>query len=207
MADPIRVDALSRRTVLKGLAGAAGLVSIPAIMAACSSPAASTVASAPPAATSAASAPAASAGASTAVGSLTFGSNYSNTDTEEGHAGRRRRVHGQDRHRRSRSTPSTTTRSRTRSAHTSGARRTHVSPGSPATACVLRRPGPRHRPRRPLGEDRRNYSDASKASSTGNDRRSYFIPFDNYPWAVIYRKSVFADKGYTVPKTSRSSRP
>ena len=48
MAEPIRVDALSRRTVLKGIAGAAGLVSIPAIIAACSTPAASTGASAPP---------------------------------------------------------------------------------------------------------------------------------------------------------------
>ena len=74
MSDPTRIDALSRRTILKGLAGAAGLVSIPAIMAACSTPAASTGASAPPAATSAASAPAASAGASTAVGSLSVGS-------------------------------------------------------------------------------------------------------------------------------------
>ncbi len=37
MAEPIRVDSVSRRTVLKGMAGAAGLVSIPAIIAACSS--------------------------------------------------------------------------------------------------------------------------------------------------------------------------
>ena len=40
MADPTR-DAVSRRTVLKGMAGAAGLVSVPAIIAACSTPAAS----------------------------------------------------------------------------------------------------------------------------------------------------------------------
>ena len=38
MVEPIRVDSGSRRTVLKGLAGAAGLVSIPAIIAACSTP-------------------------------------------------------------------------------------------------------------------------------------------------------------------------
>jgi multiple sugar transport system substrate-binding protein len=84
MADPIQVDAVSRRTVLKGLAGAAALVSIPAIMAACSSPAASTSASAPPAATSAASAPAASAGASTAVGSLSVGSYNSDPGPKKG---------------------------------------------------------------------------------------------------------------------------
>ncbi len=27
------------------------------------------------------------------------------------------------------------------------------------------------------------------------------MPFYNYPWVVIYRKSVFQEKGYTVPKT------
>src|SRR4029078_4658149 len=46
-----------------------------------------------------------------------------------------------------------------------------------------------------------NYSDAFKTASTGNDGKQYFIPFYNYPWVVIYRKSVFADKGYTIPKT------
>ena len=46
-----------------------------------------------------------------------------------------------------------------------------------------------------------NFSDAFKASSTGNDNKQYFVPFYNYPWVVIYRKSVFTEKGYTVPKT------
>ena len=32
MAEPIRVDPVTRRTVLKGIVGAAGLVSIPAII-------------------------------------------------------------------------------------------------------------------------------------------------------------------------------
>lgn len=46
-----------------------------------------------------------------------------------------------------------------------------------------------------------NYTDAFKTASTGDDGKQYFIPFYNYPWVVIYRKSVFADKGYTIPKT------
>ncbi|HET7030471.1 MAG TPA: extracellular solute-binding protein [Candidatus Limnocylindrales bacterium] len=46
-----------------------------------------------------------------------------------------------------------------------------------------------------------NYSDAFKTASTGDDGKQYFIPFYNYPWVVIYRKSVFSEKGYTVPKT------
>jgi multiple sugar transport system substrate-binding protein len=46
-----------------------------------------------------------------------------------------------------------------------------------------------------------NYSDAMKAASTGADGHMYFIPIYNYPWAVFYRKSVFQQKGYSIPKT------
>ena len=46
-----------------------------------------------------------------------------------------------------------------------------------------------------------NYSDAFKVGSTGDDGKQYFIPIYIYPWAVFYRKSVFADKGYTIPTT------
>ncbi len=46
-----------------------------------------------------------------------------------------------------------------------------------------------------------NYSEAFKLASTGNDGEQYFVPFIFYPWAIFYRKSVFADKGYTPPTT------
>jgi multiple sugar transport system substrate-binding protein len=46
-----------------------------------------------------------------------------------------------------------------------------------------------------------NYSEAFKVGSTGDDGKQYFIPIYNYPWAVFYRKSLFADKGYTIPTT------
>ncbi|MEW5989985.1 MAG: ABC transporter substrate-binding protein [Chloroflexota bacterium] len=46
-----------------------------------------------------------------------------------------------------------------------------------------------------------NYSDAFKQASTGDDGEQYFIPMYNYPWVVIYRKSLFADNGYTIPTT------
>jgi multiple sugar transport system substrate-binding protein len=44
-----------------------------------------------------------------------------------------------------------------------------------------------------------NFSDAFKVGSTGNDNHQYFVPIYNYPWAVFYRKSLFAEKGYTIP--------
>ena len=40
-----------------------------------------------------------------------------------------------------------------------------------------------------------------KAASTGADGKTYFVPVYNYPWVVLYRKSLFAEKGYTIPKT------
>ena len=42
---------------------------------------------------------------------------------------------------------------------------------------------------------------AMKAASTGLDGHQYFVPIYNYPWAVFYRKSVFAKNGYAVPTT------
>jgi multiple sugar transport system substrate-binding protein len=46
-----------------------------------------------------------------------------------------------------------------------------------------------------------DYSDSFKAASTGNDGKQYLVPTSYYPWAVHYRKSLFADKGYTIPTT------
>ena len=46
-----------------------------------------------------------------------------------------------------------------------------------------------------------NYSDAFKGASTGNDSHQYLVPLYNYPWVVSYRKSLFTEKGYTVPTT------
>ena len=46
-----------------------------------------------------------------------------------------------------------------------------------------------------------HYTDAFKVGSTGDDQKQYFIPIYLYPWAVFYRKSLFADKGYEIPKT------
>jgi len=45
------------------------------------------------------------------------------------------------------------------------------------------------------------FGEAFKVGSTGDDGKQYFIPIYLYPWAVFYRKSVFADGGYTIPTT------
>ncbi|WP_432131913.1 ABC transporter substrate-binding protein [Streptomyces tendae] len=44
-----------------------------------------------------------------------------------------------------------------------------------------------------------NFSEATKQLSRGEDGKYYFVPLYNYPWAVFYRKSLFAERGYQVP--------
>ncbi|HEY8318728.1 MAG TPA: ABC transporter substrate-binding protein [Amnibacterium sp.] len=46
-----------------------------------------------------------------------------------------------------------------------------------------------------------NFSDGLKAASTGEDGKQYFVPNYNYPWGFFYRKSFWADNGWTVPAT------
>ncbi len=45
------------------------------------------------------------------------------------------------------------------------------------------------------------FSDAAKQLSRGHDGKYYFVPLYNYPWAVFYRKSLFRERGYEVPRT------
>ena len=45
------------------------------------------------------------------------------------------------------------------------------------------------------------YTSAFKQASTGEDGNQYFVPWYYYPWAVFYRRSLFEEKGYTVPTT------
>ena len=44
-------------------------------------------------------------------------------------------------------------------------------------------------------------TDGLKAASMGADGNMYFVPVYNYPWVVMYRKSVFDENGYTEPTT------
>lgn len=44
-------------------------------------------------------------------------------------------------------------------------------------------------------------AESFKTASTGDDGKQYFVPQSYYPWAVFYRKSVWSERGYTVPKT------
>ena len=43
--------------------------------------------------------------------------------------------------------------------------------------------------------------DAFKEASTSSDDKQYLVPYDYYPWAVFYSKSVFDKNGFEVPTT------
>lgn len=44
-----------------------------------------------------------------------------------------------------------------------------------------------------------SYTAAMQAQSKGADGHYYLVPFDYYPWAVFYSKSLFQAKGYQPP--------
>lgn len=46
-----------------------------------------------------------------------------------------------------------------------------------------------------------NFNEATKSLSKGIDGKYYLVPIYNYPWVVFYNKSVFSQKGYAIPKT------
>jgi multiple sugar transport system substrate-binding protein len=45
------------------------------------------------------------------------------------------------------------------------------------------------------------FSPALRAASKGLDGHYYFVPIYNYPWAVHYKRDLWKQKGYKVPKT------
>ncbi|MEU0810896.1 ABC transporter substrate-binding protein [Streptomyces sp. NPDC005970] len=44
------------------------------------------------------------------------------------------------------------------------------------------------------------FSEATKQLCRGEDGTYYFVPLYNYPWAVFYRRSLFEERGYQVPR-------
>lgn len=197
---------VTRRQVLKGGAAVAALGGVSAFLAACSTPAASSAPSAAvsqaPAATPAPTEPASVEAPSTgASGSVTLGSNYSDAipkgvlagivDTFTKTTGIPVKINTTD-HGTFQDQISSYLQGTPDDVFTwfSGFRMRFFAAQQLATdiSDVWAKVGA-------------NYSEAFKVGSTGDDGKQYFIPIYNYPWAVFYRKSMFADKGYTIPTT------
>ncbi|HTC70080.1 MAG TPA: ABC transporter substrate-binding protein [Acidothermaceae bacterium] len=211
---------LSRRSVLKGLAGAAGLAVVPgALLEACSSSkkttappssaAPSTSAAAAPssaaaATSSAAVAPASSAGGGggAATGTITFGSNYSDAVPKAAFAAM---IGGF-----TSANPNAKVTINTVDHNTFQNNINNYLQGTPDDlftwfAGFRMRFFASQGLATPIDDvwDKigANFSDAFKSASKGDDGHYYFVPLYNYPWCVFYRKSVFAAKGYQIPTT------
>lgn len=202
MAEPIETRSVSRRTVLKGVAGVAGLATVPAIIAACSSPAASTApsAAAPSAAAPSAAAPSAAA-PSAATGTIKLGSNLSDAvpkkalqdivDAFTTKTGITVKINTVD-HSTFQNTLTQYLQATPDDVFTwfSGFRmRFFAAQGlSVPIDDVWTSIGA-------------NFTDAMKTASTGDDNHQYFVPLVTYAWTVYYRKSLFQEKGYAIPTT------
>ena len=199
---------LTRRTILKGMAGTAGLLSVPAIIAACSSAAsspsaaASTAASAAPtAAASAGSSAAASAGASTAVGSVSIGSYHTDPGEPEG----QKAVDAAF------TTATGITVKENIVDHTTFQNQISNYLGGQPDSAYTWFSGFRMKFFAKQGlsmpiddlwaKVKDNFAEGFQQAVVGDDGKVYGIPVDYYPWAVFYRKSVFAEKNYTIPAT------
>jgi multiple sugar transport system substrate-binding protein len=193
---------LSRRTVLKGVVGIAGLASVPALIAACGSTAASPTA-APSSGTQApASGAPASAPASAAVtGSLTLGSNLSDAvpkkalqdivDAFTASTGITVKINTVDH----------TTFQNTLSNYLQGTPEDVITWFSGHRMRFFAKQGLFTQIDDVWSKIGADFSDAMKTASTSDDSHQYLVPFDTYAWTVYYRKSVWADKGYQIPAT------
>jgi multiple sugar transport system substrate-binding protein len=191
---------VSRRAVLKGMAGVAGVAAVPALLAACSSAAtpSPSAASQAPASQAPASAPAGSA----ATGTLHVGSNHSDPGEAKGMADINTAFQTAN--------PGVTVKLNTVDHGTFQDQITSYLGGTPDTAFTWFS-GFRMKFFADQGlataiDDvwatvSSNFTQGFATSVVGNDKKVYGIPVDYYPWAVFYRKSVFAAKNYTIPVT------
>jgi multiple sugar transport system substrate-binding protein len=189
---------LSRRTVLKGVVGVAGLASVPALIAACGGGGATASPTTAPASTGPTTAP---ASASVAAGSLTLGSNLSDAvpkkalqdivDAFTQSTGIKVKINTVDH----------TTFQNTLSNYLQGTPEDVITWFSGHRMRFFAKQGlftPIDDVWTKVGS---NFSDAMKTASTSDDNHQYLVPFDTYAWTVYYRKSVFAEKGYQIPTT------
>jgi multiple sugar transport system substrate-binding protein len=184
----------SRRSVLKGMAGVAGLAAVPSVLAACSSSGKKSSSS------SAASSSGASGGAS-AGGSISFGSNYSDPSTKSAFAALTQAATSKTGVKVSVNTVDHNTFQNNISSYLQG------TPNDLATwfAGYRLQFFAAQNLLDPIDDvwDKigGNFNDATKNLSKGVDGHYYLVPLYNYPWVVFYNKSVFSQKGYQVPKT------
>ncbi len=178
---PGGIPPLSRRTMLKGLLGAAGLAAAAPALAACGGSSSSTSAS------------------STDSGLVTFGSNGSDAKPKAAYAAALAAFTKQTSDKVKVNTVSHDTFQNTISTYLQGTPDDVFTWFAGYRMQFFAAQGLAH----PIDDVWQkiggNFSDATKALAKGTDGHYYFVPIYNYPWGVFYRKSLFQAKGYQVP--------
>lgn len=186
---------VSRRSMLKGIAGAAAISAVPgAVLAACSS-------SGNGGGTSAAAPAGTSGSSSSGGGSITFGSNYSDPAPKAAFASLVKAATAQTSVQISVNTVDHNTFQNSISNYLQG------TPDDLATwfAGYRLQFFAAQNLLTPIDdvwdEIGGNFGDAAKNLSKGLDGKYYLVPIYNYPWVVFYNKSTFQQKGYDIPKS------
>jgi multiple sugar transport system substrate-binding protein len=198
-------NTVSRRTVLKGIAGVAAVASIPTIIAACNaaatpSPSAAAPSTAASAAPSAA-APSTAASPSAAVGTLHIGSNHSDPSEKKGMDAINAAFTAATGIQVVMNTVDHNTFQDQLSNYLSGTPDTGYTWFSGFRMKFFADQGLNVPIDDVWATVKSNYTPGFANAVVGNDGKVYGIPVDYYPWAVFYRKSIFASKGYSIPAT------
>ena len=201
-SDGLASRTVTRRSILKGIAGVAGVASIPALIAACSSAATPTPAasSAPSAAAPSAATPTAAAG-SAATGTVSVGSNHSDAGEAKGMAAIDAAFTAATGIAVTLNTVDHNTFQNQITSYLGGTPEDDFTWFSGYRMRFFAAQGLTTAIDDVWAKVSSNFTSAFATSVTGDDSKVYGIPVDYYPWAVFYRKSVFAAKGYTIPAT------
>ena len=178
------IPALSRRTMLRGLMGAAGLAAAAPVLAACGS----------------GSGGSGSSGGSD-TGTVTFGSNGSDAKPKSAYAATMAAFTKQNGDKVKINTVDHDTFQNTISTYLQGTPDDVFTWFAGYRMQFFAAQGLAHPIDDVWAKIGGNFSEATKALSKGNDGHYYFVPIYNYPWGVFYRKSLFQEKNYQVPTT------
>jgi len=187
---------VSRRSALKGIAAAAGLVTVPGALAACSSSSSTSSTSSPGSSSSSSS-----GGGSGAGGSISFGSNQSDPAPKQAFAALVSNAQSSTGVKVAVNTVDHNTFQQDITSYLQG------TPNDLATwfAGYRMQYFAQQGLLEPIDDVwntiGNNFGDAVKSLCKGADGHYYFVPLYNYPWVVVYNKSTFTQKGYTVPTT------
>ncbi|MHB8397600.1 MAG: ABC transporter substrate-binding protein [Candidatus Limnocylindrales bacterium] len=200
--DGLASRTVTRRSILKGIAGVAGVASIPALIAACSSSAtpSPSASSAPSAAAPSAAPPSAAAG-SAATGTVSVGSNHSDAGEAKGMAAIDAAFTAATGIAVTLNTVDHNTFQNQITSYLGGTPEDDFTWFSGYRMRFFAAQGLTTAIDDVWAKVSSNFTSAFATSVTGTDGKVYGIPVDYYPWAVFYRKSVFAAKGYTIPAT------